>query len=274
MKTILVINGETYWQNYLIDAKVEQKKIQQTEWVFKSNALYAIDSQSTIKPDAILWRVGAIKPLPQHITALQMIHFSNIPCVNSAEVLLKGFDRLGMLSVLKACKLPVIPFNIVTKSTLLKNIEIPFPFVVKVGNYHGGYGKVLVENEQKWQDIKDLLFVTDDYITIEPYINYERDIRYLAIGRQVWAMARKGKFWKANIETTEFVLIEPAKTMTQWVQKLQNHLKADIIAIDILEEKNGNQYIVEYNDIPGLSGFPDALKYELAHCLKEKLNLF
>jgi ribosomal protein S6--L-glutamate ligase len=175
-----------------------------------------------------------------------------------------------MLTVLKECGLPVIPFNVATTSTQLKNIEIAFPFVVKAGNYHGGFGKVLVENEEKWQDVKDLLFISEDYITIEPFINYDRDIRYLAVGDKVWAMARKGKFWKANVQTTDFVMIEPEPELIAQTKILQAHLMADIVAIDILEEKTGNKYFVEYNDIPGISGFPDEVKYELVECLRRK----
>lgn len=266
MKTILVINGESYWQDFLPDFKVEQKKIQSTEWLLRDNTLHAIDSQSVVKPDGILWRVGAIKPSVKHQNALDLIKLSSIPCVNSVEVLIKGFDRLSMLSVLRECNFPVIPFDVVTSSTHLRNLEKTFPFVVKVGNYHGGFGKILVENEQRWQDIKDLLFISNDYITVEPYINYERDIRYLAIGENVWAMMRKGKFWKANVETTDFILIEQEIELTEQVIFLQNFLKSDIIAIDILEEKNGNRYFVEYNDIPGLSGFPNEVQIELADC--------
>jgi ribosomal protein S6--L-glutamate ligase len=53
---------------------------------------------------------------------------------------------------------------------------------------------------------------------------------------------------------------------------LQNAIGADIIAIDILEEENGDLHIVEYNDIPGLSGFSDELKYELATVLTRALR--
>lgn len=267
METILVINGEAYWQDFLPDYKVEQKKIQTTEWLLKDNQLFAIDQNGVCKPDKILWRVGAIKPSAKHKTALDVIQLSGIPCVNSANVLAKGFDRLTMLNVLKECKLPLIPFNVTTTSTHVKNIEMPFPFVVKAGNYHGGFGKVLVENEEKWQDIKDLLFISEDYITIEPFIQYDKDIRYLAIGDKIWAMARKGKFWKANVQTTDFVLIDHEPSLIAQTKTLQNYLKADIVAIDILEEKNGNRYFVEYNDIPGLSGFPNEARIELANCL-------
>jgi ribosomal protein S6--L-glutamate ligase len=34
-----------------------------------------------------------------------------------------------------------------------------FPFVVKVGNHHGGYGKSLVSTEEQWEELKDLLFI-------------------------------------------------------------------------------------------------------------------
>lgn len=270
METILVINGETYWQNYLPEYTVEQKKIQSTEWLLKDNQLIAIDSNGICKPDKILWRVGAIRPHAKHKTVLDLIQLSGIPCVNSANVLMKGFDRLTMLNVLKECNLPIIPFNVVSSSIHLKNIELPFPFVIKAGNYHGGFGKVLVDNEEKWQDVQDLLFISEDYITIEPFIHYDKDIRYLAIGDKVWAMARKGKFWKANVQTTDFVLIDTETHLTTQTKKLQDYLKADIIAIDILEEQNGNQYIVEYNDIPGFSGFPEDVKVELAKCLTNK----
>lgn len=271
MKTILVVNGESYWQDFLPDFKVEQKKIQTTEWLLKSGTLYAVDAQNVVTPDGILWRVGAIKPSIKHQNALDLIKFSQIPCVNPAEVLLKGFDRLAMLNILRECGFPIIPFDVVTSAVHLKNLEKPFPFVVKAGNYHGGFGKVLVENEQKWQDIKDLLFISNEYFTVEPYINYERDIRYLAIGENVWAMARKGRFWKANVDTTDFALIETEKELSEQILLLQKKLNSDIVAIDILEEKDGNRFFVEYNDIPGLAGFPDAVQMKLAGCIRRKI---
>ncbi|RZJ72381.1 RimK family alpha-L-glutamate ligase [Flavobacterium sp.] len=270
METILIVNGESYWQDYLPNHNVEQKKIQSTEWLLKKGELYAIDQNGVCKPSKILWRVGAIRPNAKHRTALEIIAMSGIPCVNAAEVLVKGYDRLSMLNVTKACELPLIPFNVATTSTHLKNIQIAFPFVVKAGNYHGGFGKVLVEDERKWQDVKDLLFISEDYVTVEPFIDYEKDIRYLAIGDKIWAMARKGKFWKANVETTDFVLIDINEKLLEQTKKLKDFLKADIVAIDILEDKNGEYHFVEYNDIPGLSGFPDEVKSELAKCIESK----
>ncbi len=271
MKKILIVNGESYWQDYFPEFEVTKKSIQSTSWILKNGKLFVADKDGVIEPNGILWRVGAIKPSDIQTTALNLIELSGIPCVNSAETLKIGFDRLSMLSAIRKQGLPLIDFNVVTKSNHLKNIKLEFPFVVKVGNFHGGFGKVIVEDEKKWQDIKDMLFITDYYITIEPYINYVRDIRYIAINQKIWAMSRRGKYWKANIETTDFAEIEPEKELSEKLIKLKNELKADILAIDILEEQNGELHIVEYNDIPGLSGFSDELKHQLASALKNKL---
>jgi ribosomal protein S6--L-glutamate ligase len=83
-------------------------------------------------------------------------------------------------------------------------------------------------------------------------------------------MMRKGKFWKANVQTTDFVLVEPEHEWTNQIKKLQQYLKADIVAIDMLEAQDGNCFVVEYNDIPGLSGFPEEAKAELAACVRGK----
>lgn len=271
MSNILIVNGEKYWPDYLPHHQVVRKNIQNSSWILKQGKLYVIDQEGVFQPDGILWRVGAIPPTPLQTTALNLIDLSGVPCVNAAATLKLGFDRLSMLSQLQQQGLPVIDFDVVTQSTLLKNIERAFPFVVKVGNYHGGYGKILVRNQQEWQEAKDLLFITQDYVTIEPYIPYVRDIRYLAIGERVWAMSRKGKYWKANVETTNFQVLNPEPYWTQQLKKLQQSIGADIVAIDLLEEANGQLHVVEYNDIPGLSGFSEELKWELVECLYQAM---
>lgn len=274
MKKVLVVNGERYWQDLLPDFEVVQKSVQHSSWVLKNNKLFVADSEGVFQPDAILWRVGAIKPSNIQTTALNLIELVNIPCVNTPQTLKIGFDRLSMLATMRKLAFPVIDFHVVTKSTFLKNITIDFPFVIKVGNYHGGFGKTLVEDEKQWQDIQDLLFITEHYITVEPFIDYVRDIRYIAIQDKVWAMSRKGKFWKANIETTKYQEITAQKDIVEMLKKLQKEIQADILAIDILEEEHGQLHIVEYNDIPGLSGFSDELKYELAETLRQKVVIF
>lgn len=272
MKTILVMNGEKYWQEYLPKFNVVQKKIQESDFILKGGKLYVADKEGVCNPDLILWRLGAIKPNWKHRTALDIIASAKIPCLNKAEMLLKGYDRLSMLQVLSTLELPVIPYEIVTDAKFLKNVMLAFPFVVKVGNYHGGFGKVLVQNAEKWQDIQDLLFVTDDYITIEPFIDYQFDIRYLMVNDKIWAMKRKGQFWKSNVLTNDYQFIAVSESWKAIMNKIKAHLKSDILALDVLQDKDGNEFIVEYNDIPGLSGFPEEVKLEMVSIIKNNLK--
>lgn len=270
MKTILIINGEKYWKDYFAGFNVVQKKVQTSEFIVKDAELYVIDADGVCKPDVIFWRLGAINPEAKHRNILELIEYSGIPCVNSASTLLMGYDRLSMLNRLRNLGLPVIDFNVATNTTQLKNLEMHFPFVVKVGNHHGGYGKSLVSTEEQWEELKDLLFIHQDYVTTEKFINYKYDIRYLAISDKVWAMKRKGKYWKANSLTEEYQIIELEKEWIEKVKLLQENIKADIVAIDVLETENGEKVILEYNDIPGLSGFPEDAKLELANIVKSK----
>ncbi|MDP9961885.1 ATP-grasp domain-containing protein [Chryseobacterium lathyri] len=270
MKTILIINGEKYWKDYFAGFDVVQKKIQTAEFIVKDSSLYVVDAEGVCKPDVIFWRLGAVNPEPKHRNILELIRYSEIPCVNSAETLLKGYDRLSMLNTLKKLGLPIINFDVATQTSQLKNLQMSFPFVVKVGNHHGGFGKSLVTSEEQWEELKDLLFIHQDYVTVEKFIDYKYDIRYLAINDKVWAMKRKGKYWKANALTQEYQIIEPEKEWTKNVKLLQENSKADIIAIDVLETENGEKTILEYNDIPGLSGFPEDTKLELSKMVKNK----
>ncbi len=270
MKTILIINGEKYWPDYFAGHHVVQKKIQTSEFVVKDSSLYVIDAEGICKPDVVFWRLGAVNPQAKHRSMLELIDYSGIPCVNSASTLLMGYDRLSMLNRLKKLDLPVIDFNVATGTAQLKNLKMNFPFVVKVGNHHGGYGKSLVKNEEQWEELKDLLFIHEDYVTAERFINYQYDIRYLVIKDKVWAMKRRGRYWKANSLTQKYQLIEPEKEWIDKVKQVQEDIRADIVAIDVLQTESGEQLILEYNDIPGLSGFPEEARTELAEIVKSK----
>ncbi|RTZ48412.1 ATP-grasp domain-containing protein (plasmid) [Chryseobacterium arthrosphaerae] len=270
MKTILIINGENYWKEYFSGHEVVQKKVQTSEFLVKDSSLYVVDADGVCRPDVIFWRLGAVNPEAKHRNILELIDYSGVHCVNSASTLLVGYDRLSMLNKMKKLGLPVIDFNTATSTRQLKNLAIEFPFVIKVGNHHGGYGKSLVTNDEQWEELKDLLFIHQDYVTIEKFIDYRYDIRYLAVHDKVWAMKRRGKYWKANSLTQEYQMTEPEKEWIEKVKLLQSEIKADIVAIDVLETDNGEKIILEYNDIPGLSGFPEDAKLELANIVKRK----
>ncbi len=272
MKTLIVVNGEQYWQDYFPEYQVHYRRLQNSKWLYKENRLWVLDQSSIIPVDAVLWRVGAIRPHPNHRTVLELIRISQVPCVNPAQTLLRGFDRLSMLNEMREAKLPVIPFSAVLGEQLLDKLDIELPAVIKIGNYHGGFGKAKIADPQQWQDVKDLSFVSDDYITIEPYIDYVADIRCLAISEQIWAMTRRGNGWKANTGTISYELIKVPAILGEYTVKAMAHLGADILGLDFLQDAQGEYALLESNDIPGLSGFPDSAVSALARCIQQKLG--
>ncbi|ABC32385.1 ribosomal protein S6 modification protein [Hahella chejuensis KCTC 2396] len=272
MASIIVVNGEQYWPKYLTGHEVHYRRLQTSKWLYHDNRLWVFDASGVVRADAVLWRLGAVKPDESHRSVLELIRFAGVPCVNPARTLLRGYDRLSMLAELREAGLTVSPDTIAIGENLLDKVDPPLPSVVKVGNFHGGYGKALAETETAWSDIKDLTFISNDYITLEKYIPYVRDIRCLAIGDRMWAMSRRGARWKANIETQEFQVIPVPEPLREQTQIAMNHLNADILGLDFLENENGEFILLESNDIPGLSGFPEDALEALARIVRERIE--
>jgi len=272
MNNIIVVNGEIDWQEYFPGYTVHYRRIQTSSWLYHQNVLWVFDTSGGLRVDAVLWRVGAIKPQPEQRHALELIRMAGIPCLNPAAILLRGYDRLSMLNELREAGLPVQTFSVALGERVLDLLHPDFPAVLKVGNFHGGFGKIRVENEGQWADARDMAFVTSDYAILEPYIDYIRDIRCLAVVDQIWAMARRGLTWKANTQTQEYKIILAPAQLEEWTRKAVDHLQADVLALDFLEKHDGSYVLLESNDIPGFSGFPTNVREAVAARLCRKLE--
>ncbi|MBL9107300.1 MAG: hypothetical protein JNL82_40795 [Myxococcales bacterium] len=270
-RTIIVVHGEQDWQRYFPDDEVVHRRLADCSWVLRDGELWCVDRESAHRVDAVLWRVGAIRPREQHRNVLDLVRLAGVPCVNPAAVLLRGFDRLGMLAELRAAGLPVIPFDVAIGDDMVRRLGRKFPLVVKAGNHHAGLGKLLVQQQAAWGDVADLLFAVEDYATVEPFIAYRRDVRCLAIGERLWTMEREGRGWKANVDTRKYRLIEPIERLVEHTRAAMRHLQADALGLDFLERPDGEFVTLESNDTPGLSGFPDAAREALAERLKLRM---
>lgn len=271
-RTIVVLHGEQDWAHRFPDDDVVPRRLPDCAWVLRDGELWCIDRDSALKVDAVLWRVGAIRPRERHRNVLDLIRLAGVPCVNPSEVLLRGFDRLSMLAELRAAGLPVVPFDVAIGDDMARRLGREFPLVVKAGNYHAGLGKLLVQQREAWSDVADLLFASEDYVTVEPFIPYRRDVRCLAIGEHTWAMERESHGWKANVGTRKHRLITPMSPIVEHTRAAMQHLRADILGLDFLERQDGEFVVLESNDTPGLSGFPDETRAALAQCLHARMR--
>lgn len=222
--------------------------------------------------DAVLWRLGAVRPQPAHRTVLECFRMSGIPCVNPARTLLRGYDRLSMLNELRECEIPLLDFSVAVGDDMAGKISPDLPAVIKIGNLHGGYGKAQATTASQWADLVDVAFASEDYVTVEPFIPYKHDIRCLAVGDQIWAMTRRTSEWKSNRGAADFELISAPEILADYTRRALKHLAADTLALDFLQTQDDRYFALESNDIPGLSGFPDAARVALAACLQKRLN--
>lgn len=273
MQNLVIVNGEAFWNDYFADEfDVYHVRLQTSKWMFENDRLYVFDAGKRIRIDNIFWRIGAIQPYPLHQQVLELIRFSGAPCVNDATVMLNDLNRWTMLNILKTLELPVIPFTAVVGATISTQMTPHVPSVLKIGSYHAGYGKMHLGSLEQWQDMTDLVVATEGYFTVEPYIDYKRDIRCLAVGDQIWAMQRKGSRWKANTGIVETHVISAPDILYDYTHRLVNYLKSDIIAIDFLETADGKYIALESNSVPGLSGFPNVVIETIVETSKQKFS--
>jgi hypothetical protein len=51
--------------------------------------------------------------------------------------------------------------------------------VAKVGHAHAGYGKVKLKSAEEVADFRSLVALNGDYVTMEPFIVWDFDMRYI-----------------------------------------------------------------------------------------------
>ncbi len=267
---VVVIEGVLDWTTRLAPHRVVHRRLDEVGWILKAGRLWCVDPREAVEVAAVLWRVGAVGPRARDREVLEVLRLAKVPCVNSAESLLRGYDRLGMLATLRDAGLPIIVPDVALGRGLARQIAHDAPFVAKVGNFHGGFGKLLVEDRGRWAEWVDVLAVADTYVATERYWPHRRDVRCMVVGEQVWAMQRRGRGWRANVDTLDARMIEPPRELVAWAKQAQRALGAELLGLDALETDEG-WIVLEANDVPGLRGFPEPVVEAVAQLLLDRL---
>jgi ribosomal protein S6--L-glutamate ligase len=67
-------------------------------------------------------------------------------------------------------------------------------------------------------------------------------------------------------------MIDVPDLLADYTRKAMAHLGADVLGLDFLQTRHGDYVLLESNDIPGLAGFPDAVKHAIADQMRAKLS--
>jgi ribosomal protein S6--L-glutamate ligase len=201
----------------------------------------------------VIWRGQYDVDLRKEIALLQMIRFAGVPCLNSVDSLLRYGSRIGGYGAMSECGLPVINSDVFIGSKGFSHFYKPnLPVVVKVGDWQSGYGKIRTETQEVWLDVIDIAAVMNDYVCIEPYIDYVRDVRCLLVNDRILGIERIGSRWKANVNPDEMNIVSLPSDISEATLRVARALDANIVGVDWLQSKTGEWKILEANLSPGL----------------------
>ncbi len=217
-----------------------------------------IAGEGSFEFDGILWRIGNIQPFKYHLQTLYTLNLCSIPMLNSAACSIQCYDKLLTLSALKKAGLPLIPMEIYSTGRMLPQSPPFLPCVVKIGSYHAGLNKFLVEDERQWMDLRSVIRTMGEYIAVEPFINVDEDVRLLKVGEEVFGLSREGWTWKSNELLKSHEFFKPSEDLKEMVFKAGEAVDAEVCALDFLLDYENRIYVLELIDVPDLELFPRA----------------
>ena len=203
----------------------------------------------------VLWRGQYDLEFAKEHALLCMIRASTSPCINNAECAFRYSDRISMFGAMQSIGLPTLPVTFFCRSAGLDTLsDSELPCVIKVGNWHMGYGKMKCDTHSSRLDAVDMAHIAKDYVAIEPFIVYRRDIRILIVGDKHVAIEREPSQWKANIHPKSMKVVDIPICIVEMSRALACKVGAAIIGVDWIQDSRDRWFVLEANLSPGLNG--------------------
>lgn len=212
-----------------------------------------INGEGWVKIDGVVWRSNFNQNYLLELSLLEIIQLSTVACINSAQTVLSYGSKLSVIRILHEEGIPLnsIEARIGHYSKLLID-EGNLPIVIKLGNFHSGYGKALAPSKEMLNELIDMSVTYPYQLTTEPYIDYQRDLRCLLIGASSICIEKRSLGWKANVDPVTVEIVKMPDEIIGYNKKIMKILSADVLGIDWIKEKNGNWILLEVNLCPDL----------------------
>ena len=234
---------------------------------------------NNIKPDLVLIRNLAhyisnkLEIVPDFRNILYGFYHANIPMINELSAIIAEIEKPIMYGRLRKIrdKYGEKNFPLIMQYYYPNFSEICVtpnaPYVLKVSYPHAGYGKIRVKDHHDIDDLKSILALHKDYISIEPLIDVDYELRIIFIAPNYYRVHKRSSLnWKVNFGMSS--IREDCEMKPQWKKWIDLIYKTypDMLTFDIdaLVDKNGKEYILEVNG--SSQGFaPEHGKQDLEH---------
>ncbi len=252
--------------------------------VFLPDLSIGNDIKSLQDYDAFLVRVipfGSLEQIVFRLDALYALEMMGKPVVNSAFTIERTVDKLYTSMVLSKNGI-LTPRTVAVErfSEAMRWFKLlGGDVVVKPLFGSNGLGIIRVDSEDLAHRIFRSLELGRYAFYIQEFIPHRcQDIRvFLAGGRIVSAMMRKGISWKTNIHQGAIPIPwEVPHDIAELCLKIGKLFKADYLGVDLLFSEDGALYVLEVNGIPGWRGLQSVTKENIADaildCVEKKIS--
>lgn len=246
---------------------------------YERNQIF-IDGIKRDLPDFMLPRTGSHTSY-FGLAVLRQLEQLGVQTFNTSQSIECVADKLFMHQLLAQSSLPT-PNTMLVKFPVDVNLvreEIGFPLVIKNITGTEGEGIYLVETENKFLDLMELIYTNNPKtnIIIQEFIaaSYGRDIRILMIGGvAVGCMERYSETsFKANYSRGGKVRPYTLDPELEWLATQATRLvDMDIAGVDILIDKDGYK-ICEINSAPGFQGMEEVVGPVVAERMLDYIKL-
>lgn len=200
-----------------------------------------------------------------HVIAAQF-EARSIRVFNNSETNQLANDKLLAQQAVNGLGIPAI------ESFSERPDNLPFPFIMKSVDGHGGRDVFLCENEAQHEQVKQQLKT----IVYQPYIeSNSTDVRLWMLGSNVLAaVKRRGQnSFKSNYTLGGTIeKFDVPLELTQYAHKITEHLKSDYLGIDFLVGEDGRFYFNELEDPVGARSYYDLYDGDLPGMLIEYIQ--
>lgn len=210
-----------------------------------------------IKPDFLLIRQDPRDAGEDFKSVLLGFQYGQVPSINSLQSIYNFQDKPWVYAHMLGLqnKIGKEEFPLIEQGFYQNHQDIDwtggFPCVFKIGHAHGGLGKVKVDTEEAFQDLKGVVAVSNQYCTIEKFVEAYCDLHIYKIGSRYKAVMRKSLSgnWKTNIGEVQIEEVPVQEKYKKWIDEASSMFGGlELCSLEAIVDAAGREFIIEVND--------------------------